>query len=95
MTKLNQELAKTQQTLQTIESKNQQLLSEVNKLKQEKIKLENIHQENNNQIKLKEESISLLEKKLAAIDMQTNTEVHKLIKQRNRLIFEKKFRERK
>lgn len=87
--KINQELVKEKQALKRSKSENQQLLSEINKLKKNKIKLEKAEQENNNQIKVKEESISLLEKELATINMQQIAEVRRLVKQKNSIIFEK------
>ncbi|WP_338977691.1 hypothetical protein [Spiroplasma endosymbiont of Panzeria rudis] len=81
--KLNQELSKTQQTLITVEDKNQKLVMEVNQLKEEKIKLETIQQENGMQIKEKEKNISLLEGKLTKIGNQATEEVQKLLKEKN------------
>lgn len=81
--KLNQELSKTQQTLITVEDKNQKLVTEFNQLKEEKIKLETIQQENGMQIKEKEKNISLLEGKLTKIGNQTTEEVQKLLKEKN------------
>ncbi|WP_342257247.1 hypothetical protein [Spiroplasma endosymbiont of Nomada ruficornis] len=87
--KLNQELSKTQQTLITVEDKNQKLVTEVNQLKEEKIKLETIQQENGMQIKEKEKNISLLEGKLTKIGNQTTEEVQKLLKEKKQLVLEK------
>ncbi|WDA54552.1 MAG: hypothetical protein PPFGHCPK_01003 [Spiroplasma endosymbiont of Drosophila atripex] len=87
--KLNQELSKTQQTLITVEDKNQKLVTEFNQLKEEKIKLETIQQENGMQIKEKEKNISLLEGKLTKIGNQTTEEVQKLLKEKKQLVLEK------
>ncbi len=87
--KLNQELSKTQQTLITVEDKNQKLVTEVNQLKEEKIKLETIQQENGMQIKEKEKNIFLLEGKLTKIGNQTTEEVQKLLKEKKQLVLEK------
>ncbi|WP_342274535.1 hypothetical protein [Spiroplasma endosymbiont of Phycita roborella] len=62
---------------------------EVNQLKEEKIKLETIQQENGMQIKEKEKNISLLEGKLTKIGNQATEEVQKLLKEKKRLLLEK------
>ncbi|WP_339038797.1 hypothetical protein [Spiroplasma endosymbiont of Andrena trimmerana] len=59
------------------------MVTEVNQLKEEKIKLETIQQENGMQIKEKEKNISLLEGKLTKIGNQTTEEVQKLLKEKN------------
>ncbi|WP_342266016.1 hypothetical protein [Spiroplasma endosymbiont of Villa modesta] len=70
-------------------TKNKKLVTEVNQLKEEKIKLETIQQENGMQIKEKEKNISLLEDKLTKIGNQTTEEVQKLLKEKKQLVLEK------
>lgn len=86
--KLNQQLAAQLTDYQT---KNENLISEINNLKLEKVKLENIQAENVKKIKAKTESILLLENRLTVnTDQKNSKEIKKILRQKNKLIAEKK-----